>query len=115
MHRLLIKWSEDPLDLMSGKGLTSRDEGSDCTLSELGDEDCILSELLRPDEENDESVRELLGMLCKSFSLVSEQMLGDHLQDGVYSEMNPATLDSETVNLPKINMCSERDFALLHR
>lgn len=38
MHRLLIKWSEDPSDLMSGKGLTSGDEGSDCTLSEQGDD-----------------------------------------------------------------------------
>ena len=54
-------------------------------------------------------------MLCKSFSLVSERMLGDHLQDGIYSEMNPATLDSETVNLPKTNVCSERDFSLLDR
>ena len=115
MHRLLIKWSEDPSDLMSGKGLNSGDKGSDCTLSELGDDDCVLSELLRPDEENDLSVGELLGMLCKSFSLVSERMLGDHLQDGIYSEMNPATLDSETVNLPKTNVCSERDFTLLDR
>lgn len=110
MHRLLIKWSEDPLDLMSGKGLTSGTEGSD-----RADVDCVLSELLRPDEENDPSVCELLGMLCKSFSLVSEHMLGDHLQDGIYSEMNPATLDSETVNIPKTNVCSERDFALLDR
>ena len=109
MHRLLIKWSEDPADLMSGKGLSSEDDGA------LGGDDCVLSELLRPDEENDQSVSELLGMLCKSFSLVSERMLRDHLQDGIYSEMSPAALDSDTVNLPKTNVCSERDFALLDR
>ena len=85
---------------------------SDCTVDDV---DCVLSELLRPDEENDLSVCQLLGMLCKSFSLVSEHMLGDHLQDGIFSEMSPATLDSETVNLPKTNVCSERDFALLDR
>ena len=94
-----------PSELLKGNGLSEEKDASDC----------VFDELLQSNEENDRLVCELLQMLCKSFWLVSDQMLGDHLVDGIFSEMTPATLDSETVNLPKTNSCSERDFALLDR
>ena len=107
IQRLFLKWSVNSTDLMSGRGLAD----------EIDKNDDVFAELLQMNEEEDQDnlVRELLQMLCKSFWLVCGRMLGDHLQDGIFSDMVPATLDRETVNLPKTNVCSERDFALLDR
>jgi hypothetical protein len=105
MHRLLLKWSENSADLLLGKGLAG----------EKDDSDCVFAELLQSNDEDNQLVCELLQMLCKSFWLVADRMVGDHLEDGVFSEKSPATLNSETVNLPKTNACSERYFALLDR
>ena len=103
LHRKLLKWSENPDDLLLGDGL-----------NEEGTKDPVFVELLQSAEEN-ERLRELLQILCTSFRLVSDRMLGDHLEGGIYDEMSSASLDSETVSLPKTNVCSERDFALLDR
>ena len=103
MHRCLLRWSADASDLLAGNSL----EGE-------ADRDCIFNDLLQPSDE-DELVCELLQLLCKSFWLVADRMLGDHLEDGIYSEMSAATLNKESVNLPMTNVCSERDFALLDR
>ena len=81
---------------------------------EIDDNDHVFAELLRT-LENDQSVCQLLRMLSKSFAIVSERLLGDHLADGTFSDMDSTTLDKETVNLPATNVCSERDFALLDR
>ena len=104
LHRLLLKWSEDPRELLVGKGLNE----------EIDDNDHVFAELLRT-LEDDQAACELLQMLSKSFAIVSEGLLGDHLADGTFSDMDSATLDNETVNLPATNVCSERDFALLDR
>jgi hypothetical protein len=101
VHHLLLKWSEDAGELLVGKGLNN----------EISDDDCVFAELLVRSED-DQAVHELL---CKSFGLVSERMLGDHLVNGTFSTMDSTTLDKETVNLPATNVCSERDFALLDR
>lgn len=105
IHRLFLKWSENAADLLRGKGLAD----------EIDHSDVVFAELLQRSEEDDRLVGELLQMLCKSFWLISDRMLGDHLKDGIYSDMVPAVLDSETAKLPKTNVCSERDFALLDR
>ena len=61
-------------------------------------------------------VAELLQLLCRSFHLVGERLLGDHLQ-GVFdvSSSEASRLDDDTVTVPKTNARSERDFALQDR
>ncbi len=102
MHRSFIKWFENASDLLSGKGLL------------IVKVMCILS-YFKVMKKTIILVGKLLQMLCKAFLLVSERMLGDHLEDGVFSDMTSEVLDSETVNLPKTNACSERDLTLLDR
>ena len=104
LHRLLLKWSKDPSELFVGKRLNE----------EIDENDCVFAKLLQT-SENDQAVHELLQLLCKSFAIVSERLLGDHLVDGTFSDMDSAILDNETVNLPATNVCSERDFVLLDR
>ena len=54
-------------------------------------------------------------MLCKSFSQVSERLLGDHLEGGLLSSTSPKDLDEVTATVPKTNARSERDFTILDR
>ena len=55
--------------------------------------DCVFAELLMTSED-DQAVRELLQMLCKTFGIVSERLLGDHIVDGTFSDMDSTTLDN---------------------
>ena len=103
MHQLFLKWSDDVSTLLDGRGLQVAD-----------DDDKVCQELLH-NSDNKELLSELLKMLCKSFSLVSERLLGDHLQGGIYGEMPATMLDEETKDVPKTNCRSERDFAVLDR
>ena len=96
MHRRLLHWSEDASDLLAGNGLQGET-----------DRDCIFDELLQPNGEDNELICELLQMLCKSFWLVADRMLGDHLEDGVFSEMSSATLTARPLTYPR-RMCAVR-------
>ena len=105
MKNLFLKWSYDATPLLAG-----------CGLSETREDDEVCIELLRADE-GDLMVKEILQMLCKSFCLVCERLLGDHLQGGIYdvNRKEAKKLDHDTAAMPKTNTCSERDFALLDR
>ena len=102
---LLLQWSSDASPLLAG-----------CGLSETGEDDEVCSELLKNDE-SDSVVTELLQLLCKSFQLAGERLLGDHLQGGMYdvSSSEAKRLDHDTVAVPKTSARSERDFAFLDR
>ena len=103
MHELFLKWSDDASTLLAGEGLQAVDA-----------DDKLCEELLH-NSDDEELLSELLQMLCKSFSLVSGRLLGDHLEGGVYGKMPPTELDEETKAVPKTNCRSERDFAILDR
>ena len=105
LQSLLLEWSSDASPLLAG-----------CGLSETSEDDEVCAELLKTDD-SDTVVTELLQLLCKSFHLAGERLLGDHLQGGVYdvSSSEARRLDHDTVAVPKTNARSERDFALLDR
>ena len=103
MYELFLEWSDDVFTLLDGKGL-----------EEVDTDDQICHELLQ-NIENKELLSELLQMLCKSFSLLSERLLGDHLRGGIYREIPAEDLDQESAAVPKTNCLSERDFAVLDR
>ena len=102
MHKQFLDWSNDASDLLEGKGL------------EQVDEDEVFHELVHSEDDNSQ-VLDLLQMLCRSFSLVLERLLGDHLQEGVYDKTLAEDLDNESATVPKTNARSERDFAVLDR
>ena len=102
MHKQFLDWSNDASDLLEGKGL------------EQVNEDEVFHELVHSEDDNSQ-VLDLLQMLCRSFSLVSERLLGDHLQEGVYDKTLAEDLDNESATVPKTNARSERDFAVLDR
>jgi hypothetical protein len=81
---------------------------------EIDKDGCVFAELLRT-SEYDQAVSELVQYLCKSFALVSERLLGEHLVDGTFLNMDSTTLDKETVNLLATNVYSKRDNAILDR
>ena len=64
-------------------------------------------------EDDSSQMLDLLQMLYRSFSLVSERLLGDHLEEGVYDKTLGEDLDNETATVPKTNARSKRDFAIL--
>ena len=103
MNKQFLDWSNDASDLLEGKGL-----------EQVDDEDEVFHELVHSEDDNSQ-VLDLLQMLCRSFSLVSERLLGDHLQEGVYDKTLPEDLDNESATVPKTNARSERDFAVLDR
>ena len=105
LQSLLLEWSSDASPLLAG-----------CGLSETREDDEVCSELLKKDD-SDTVVTELLQLLCRSFHLAGERLLGDHLQGGVFdvSSSEASRLDDDTVTVPKTNARSERDFALLDR
>ena len=65
--------------------------------------------------ESQDLLLQLLQMICSSFITVSDRLLGDHLEGGIYSEVSAQEIDSETGCVPKTNARSERDFAVLDR
>ena len=81
------------------------------------DEDDVYKELINPSTSDGslELLLELLQMISGSFVTVSDRLLGDHLEGGIYSEVSAQELDSETESVPKANARSERDFAILDR
>ena len=103
MHKQFLDWSNDASDLLEGKGL-----------EQVDDEDEVFHELVHSEDDNSQ-VLDLLQMLCRSFSLVLERLLGDHLQEGVYDKTLAEDLDNESATVPKTNARSERDFAVLDR
>lgn len=103
MRTQFLDWSNDASNLLEGKGL-----------EQVDDEDKMFHELVHSGDDSSQ-VLELLQMLCRSFSLVSEHLLGDHLQEGVYDKTLPEDLDNETATVPKTNARSECDFAILDR
>lgn len=103
MQKQLQEWSSDISSLLSGKGL-----------KEIDTSESVCYELLH-NIDNRELLSELLQMLCKSYSMVAERLLGDHMSDGVHGTAPAAMLDRETESVPKTNCRSERDFAVLDR
>ena len=103
MYRSLLKWSQDATDLLTGHGL-----------DQLHGDDNVFQELISGEDDKSQ-VLELLQMLCKSFSQVSERLLGDHLEGGLFSSTCTKDLDEVTATVPKTNARSERDFAILDR
>lgn len=102
MHKQLLDWSSDASSLLKGEGL------------EQVDEDEVFHELMHS-EDDSSLVLELLQMFCRSFSLVSERLLGDHLQEGIHAKAPAEDLNKQTATVPKTNSRSERDFAILDR
>lgn len=100
VHELFLKWSDDVSTLLAGKGLEIHDK---------------IFQQLRHNSDDKEMLSELLQILCKSFSLVLERLLGDHLKGGTYGGMPATELDEETKAVPKTNCQSEQDFAVLDR
>ena len=103
MYRSLLKWSQDATDLLTGRGL-----------DHLHGDDNAFQELISGEDDKSQ-VLELLQMLCKSFKQVSERLLGDHLEGGLFSSTCTKDLDEVTATVPKTNARSERDFAILDR
>ena len=103
MYRCFLKWSGDASTLLT-EGLRSIDE------------DDVYRELMNPtSDESQDLPLELLQMICSSFIMVSDRLLGDHLEGGIHSEVSSQELDSDTGCVPKTNAKSERDFAILDR
>ena len=102
MRTQFLDWLNDASNLLEGKGL-----------EQVDDEDKVFHELVHSGDDSSQ-VLQLLQMLCRSFSLVSECLLGDHLQ-GVYDKTLAEDLDNETATVRKTNGRSERDFAILDR
>ena len=98
MRTQFLDWLNDASNLLEGK---------------VDDEDKVFHELVHSGDDSLQ-VLELLQMLCRSFSLVSECLLGDHLQGG-YDKTLAEDLDNETATVPKTNARSECDFAILDR
>ena len=101
MYRCFLKWSHDASTLLT-EGLENIDK------------DDVYRELSASGESQD-LLLQLLQMICSSFITVSDRLLGDHLEGGIYSEVSAQELDSETGCVPKTNARSERDFAVLDR
>ena len=104
MYRSLLEWSKDATDLLTGNGL-----------DQLDGDDNVFQELISGEDDKSQ-ILQLLQMLCKSFSQVSERLLGDHLEGGLLSSTSSKDLlDEVTATVPKTNARSERDFAILDR
>ena len=99
LRRHCQQWSDDSSSLLGGNGL-----------EEIDHEDEVCKRLFSADTEGDDMTVELLQMLCKSYCLVIDRLLGDHLENGTFD-----TQEFEALEVPSTNVCSERDFALLDR
>ena len=104
MYRSLLKWSQDATDLLTGHGL-----------DQLHGDDNVFQELISGEDDKSQVLELLLQMLCKSFSQVSEHLLEDHLEGGLFSSTCTKDLDEVTATVPKTNARSERNFAILDR
>ena len=100
------EWGDDATSLLEGK-------------SELLEEyvkcaDPVLQMLISEESEIDDNVLMFLEIIMKSFFLLTDRMLVDHLPGGIYDQPS-YTFMHVTQSVPKTNKVSERDFALLDR
>ena len=100
------EWGDDATSLLEGK-------------SELLEEyvkcaDPVLQMLISEESEIDDNVLMFLEIIMKSFFLLTDRMLVDHLPGGIYDQPSD-TFMHVTQSVPKTNKVSERDFALLDR
>ncbi len=100
------EWSEDATSFIEGKSTLF----SESHLKKGAIFECLMAE-----SEVDDLVPELLHVLFKSFYLLCERMLVDHLPGGVHQESRSREYEAETASVPNTNTVSERDFAQLDR
>ena len=98
-------WSEDASSFLEGQTALFDD-----TTIKHGE---ILDDLLM-ENSNNAIVQELLQVLFKSFYILCERLLVDHLPGGVHDKPSEEKR-CQTQSVPKTNTVSERDFAQLDR
>ena len=77
-------------------------------------EDDILQELLKPQEDIDPLVQQMLQAIFQALELLVLRMLDDHLKDGKWDKASE-DMKQQTKSVRPTNTISERDFALLDR
>ena len=75
--------------------------------------DEVYEKLLQPNEEYDDSTKQLLELLFASFSIIIKRTLSEHLREGKYD--NPSALMEECTSTPRANNTPESNFGLLDR
>ena len=105
MERKFIAWSVDSSRLLTGDENLYGDA--------LVHHDEVLHQLLQP-SGYDVIAQEVLQVIFTSFLCTTRRMLEDHLPGGKYSSPDE-TVQAETTSVPKTNVISERDFAMLDR
>ena len=98
-------WSEDASSFLEGQTALFDD-----TTIKHGE---ILDDLLM-ENSNNAIVQELLQVIFKSFYILCERLLVDHLPGGVHDKPSEEKR-CQTQSVPKTNTVSERDFAQLDR
>lgn len=105
MERKFIAWSVDSSMLLIGDESLFGDT--------LVHRDEVLLQLLQP-SAYDVLTQEVLQVIFAGFLCTTRRMLEDHLPGGQYSDPDE-NLQAETASVPKTNVISERDFAMLDR
>ena len=77
-------------------------------------EDDILQELLKPQEDIDSLVQQMLQAIFQALELLVLRMLDNHLKDGKWDKASE-DMKQQTKSVRPTNTISERDFALLDR
>ena len=108
MERKFIAWS---VDSSTQCRLLTGDEN--LYGGALVHHDEVLHQLLQP-SGYDVIAQEVLQVIFTSFLCTTRRMLEDHLPGGKYSSPDE-TVQAETTSVPKTNVISERDFAMLDR
>ena len=108
MLEMFERWSVDASSLLAGN--ESLPDGK-----EIAD-DPVRHKLLEPSEKYDILAQELLEVMFKAFCTTTRRMLTDHLPGGKFhGKEDDSELVSEVASVPKTNVISERDFAMLDR
>jgi len=108
MLEMFERWSVDASSLLAGN--ESLPDGK-----EIAD-DPVRCKLLEPSEKYDILAQELLEVMFKAFCTTTRRMLTDNLPgDKFHGKEDGSELVSEVASVPKTNVISERDFAMLDR
>ena len=107
MKEKFERWNNDAQCVLEHRDFLFQD------LTEI-ETDCV-SACVFESMADDHMAQELLEMIFKSFTLTVQRLLIDHLPGGKFHGVDDPKIIQETKSVPKTNVASEQDFAILDR